>query len=792
LDIGYMFIILSLYWQYPYQYSNLPNLPPEALQKSQSLQVRISDISEDAEESPSGGIVDLGSSDLELIQDEYQDRGAQTVGLRFNNVGIPQGARILNAYIQFQSNETSSETTSLLIQGEAEDNAKAFSSTPNNISSRKRINVAVGWWPTEWTTIDEAGPDQRTSDISLIISEIVGRSGWSSGNSLAIIITGSGKRVAESYDGDPSGAPLLHVEYVVPNVWHVDGQSVTDPATCDEGDSWTYAFKTIQKAIDCASTGDEIWIKGGTYALTSTINVNKKVAMYGGFSGGETHRWQRDWETNETIIDGQESINCIITKTDIIVDGLTIINGISDSDKATAPGVYYQGSIAGLLNISNCKYSNNYGEGKGGAIDADPSATLILTNCTFSMNRSIANAAAISIHGSTTINGCKFQDNANVEDGTGAINISGPSIIINCTFENNGADFTGAISFSGGPSTIANSVFYKNWGMFGSSAIRFSSSTATIRDSIFYKNSGGDAISAINGELSNIDIFNCTFLENISDDPRSAIGDTIINNSGFISVTNSIIWGDSSSGRQIYTNDTGTTIVTDSNYPNDFTIHILSYPNYTVDNNTITPNHDFIGVLNVPVYVNDGSDKSYNYILKVTVNIYDGCPGDPNKTEAGICGCGVSDTDTDRDGTLDCNDNCFIDPQKINPGVCGCGINDVDDNDDGTPDCIDAQPVANIISPATDQTITVGESIKFKGSVSSGNTPYSYSWDFDGGATSLVLRDPGDVVFNKPGTFHIVFTVADNDGDIDSDKVTITVNEQSGGGGGGCFIGSAL
>jgi hypothetical protein len=36
------------------------------------------------------------------------------------------------------------------------------------------------------------------------------------GNSLVIIITGTGERSAESYDGRPSGAPLLHVEYHSP------------------------------------------------------------------------------------------------------------------------------------------------------------------------------------------------------------------------------------------------------------------------------------------------------------------------------------------------------------------------------------------------------------------------------------------------------------------------------------------------------------------------------------------------------------------------------------------------
>jgi hypothetical protein len=46
-----------------------------------------------------------------------------------------------------------------------------------------------------------------------VIQEIVNRSGWASGNSLVLIVTGTGKRTAESYNGDQAGAALLHVEY---------------------------------------------------------------------------------------------------------------------------------------------------------------------------------------------------------------------------------------------------------------------------------------------------------------------------------------------------------------------------------------------------------------------------------------------------------------------------------------------------------------------------------------------------------------------------------------------------
>lgn len=36
----------------------------------------------------------------------------------------------------------------------------------------------------------------------------------------------------------------------------------------------------------------------------------------------------------------------------------------------------------------------------------------------------------------------------------------------------------------------------------------------------------------------------------------------------------------------------------------------------------------------------------------------DACPYDPDKTEGGLCGCGIADDDTDGDGVLDCFDQC--------------------------------------------------------------------------------------------------------------------------------------
>jgi len=178
-------------------------------------------ISAEGPEAADGG-VSLTSADLELVTED----SVQTVGMRFTGLSIPQGATILNAHVQFQADETSSVATSLAIRGEDTDDARTFSDTVNDVSSRPGTAASVPWEPVAWTTRGEAGPDQRTPNLAAVIQEIVDRPGWAEGNSLALVVTGSGVRTAESYDGDPAAAPLLHVEYVLDDAPAVVGRHV--------------------------------------------------------------------------------------------------------------------------------------------------------------------------------------------------------------------------------------------------------------------------------------------------------------------------------------------------------------------------------------------------------------------------------------------------------------------------------------------------------------------------------------------------------------------------------------
>lgn len=173
--------------------------------------------SDDAEEQKSTRmLLSLGSNDLELGFDRTRD---QKVGLLFQDIVIPPGATITNATVQFQADELSDgNTATLTINGQLSPNPVTFDDVDSDISSSSRPLTAasVQWIPPDWTTVGEAGPAQRTPDIALIVQEIVDQQGWSSGNSLVIIISGTGTRTAESSNGDAQAAPLLHVEFTTP------------------------------------------------------------------------------------------------------------------------------------------------------------------------------------------------------------------------------------------------------------------------------------------------------------------------------------------------------------------------------------------------------------------------------------------------------------------------------------------------------------------------------------------------------------------------------------------------
>lgn len=179
---------------------------------SPTVYVKVAASSDDAEEKETGQ-VSLTSSDLELVYDGNN----QTVGLRFTNLNIPQGVIIDTAFIQFTSDEiVNVNPCNLQIYGEDSDNAQTFLEVNSNISIRPKTSATVAWSPDDWLLDESAGMPQRTNNLRAIIQEIVNRNGFSTNSSIAIIMEGTGSRIATAYEGDPAKAPELYIRYDFP------------------------------------------------------------------------------------------------------------------------------------------------------------------------------------------------------------------------------------------------------------------------------------------------------------------------------------------------------------------------------------------------------------------------------------------------------------------------------------------------------------------------------------------------------------------------------------------------
>ena len=170
---------------------------------------RVNQDTDDAEERNNNGNMSLTGT-LQLIRAGTSASRDQTVGIRFQNVQVPQGATITSANLEFEVDSTNSTSTSLTIHGEAADNASSFTSADNDITSRPTTSASTSWPSVPNNAVNQklVSPDLRT-----VVQEVVNRAGWARGNAMAFVISGSGTKNVESFDSEPGAAPLLRITY---------------------------------------------------------------------------------------------------------------------------------------------------------------------------------------------------------------------------------------------------------------------------------------------------------------------------------------------------------------------------------------------------------------------------------------------------------------------------------------------------------------------------------------------------------------------------------------------------
>jgi len=181
-------------------------------------------------------------------------------------------------------------------------------------------------------------------------------------------------------------------------LFYVDKDATGD----NDGSSWPDAFTTIQAAVDAAEVagGGQVWVAEGVYDEQrdnggGSVEMKEGVDLYGGFTGAETTRDERDWETRITTIDGATSrgglpaYHVVVGADNATLDGFVIIggeavgSGMTDGMFQNRGGGMYNDAVS--VTVRNCTFSGNSAEFGGGAMYND-SCSPETTKCTFSSN----------------------------------------------------------------------------------------------------------------------------------------------------------------------------------------------------------------------------------------------------------------------------------------------------------------------------------------------------------------------------------------------------------------------
>lgn len=188
----------------------------------------------------------------------------QTVGLRFQEVGVPKGVTITSATLEFVTAQTSSQSTSVVISAESTGNASEFTSTSYDLgpSSRPRGSSSVTWAPSSW---DSIGNVEQSMDITTVIQEVVSHTDWCGNNALALFLSGTGKRIAQSFDDDPSSAPVLRINY--------DPDSVPLTGSCFNRE---YSYRVLNSSDDGEEkSGDDVYLNSSDLELVEDGSAQK-------------------------------------------------------------------------------------------------------------------------------------------------------------------------------------------------------------------------------------------------------------------------------------------------------------------------------------------------------------------------------------------------------------------------------------------------------------------------------------------------------------------------------------
>jgi len=404
-----------------------------------------------------------------------------------------------------------------------------------------------------------------------------------------------------------------------------------------DGLSWGTAFQSVQEGIDSAfevvadlwdeykfdqkepeKRNCEVWVAAGVYKvyngdIEDKIMLMPMVPLFGGFKGNERYRRQRDWDLNETVLDGarngQRACHVVSALEEYDhryidmralnrrIDGFTITGGDASRSECRhlqGGAIHTEGSS---LLVENCLIKDNLA-GSGGGLSTDTAQAIVVRNSEFISNQAERAGGAIAIGNveDVIIEGCKFISNRSAEASGGAIWSIASLSIENSNFMKNvcAQRYSGGGISAAGYTYVNRCVFTENEGGVAG-GIGCEGSSVSVSNSLFLANRGWPA-GGIGNYRGKLWVANSTFVQNMGTWGGAVVqwgqqeppyGTTIIN---------SILWGNG-----------------------------LWEPSYDRNDNQRSTD-----VLDGPEVNDDETDPTENEIVIMFSNIKGGYPGDHN------------------------------------------------------------------------------------------------------------------------------------------------------------------
>ncbi|MDQ7049225.1 MAG: PilC/PilY family type IV pilus protein [Enterobacterales bacterium] len=183
------------------------------------------------------------------------------VGLRFEQLSIPQGATILSANVVFTADTNATGASDVTIAAENVDSSSPLTGVVNELGVRYNTNstaAKVPWSIANWNN----GQFYSSSDISSVVQQVTDRSGWCGGNNFMVLIKSQSGALRSAYSKEGVDANIA----TTPNIF-APRIKVTYSTVFPPSASKCMTNETVSQIAD-KKHDFEIW-QDGTYERKS-------------------------------------------------------------------------------------------------------------------------------------------------------------------------------------------------------------------------------------------------------------------------------------------------------------------------------------------------------------------------------------------------------------------------------------------------------------------------------------------------------------------------------------------